>query len=131
MSRKPKDEYYRFFAVTDPRTHEKGYTEYKVTARGAEPKGSADRDQRGVRRGADRHSSTTSGPFTAVESREGKRNGSSMYFTGVTQQLSVNRCGRPQTPPDEFKLWLLTNNFPSVTDDFTVRVLRIIRQKNQ
>lgn len=33
MSRKPKDEYYRFFAVTDPRTHEKGYTEYKVTAR--------------------------------------------------------------------------------------------------
>lgn len=33
MSRKPKDEYYRFFSVTDPRTHEKGHTEYKVTAR--------------------------------------------------------------------------------------------------
>ncbi|XP_018546606.1 sorting nexin-15 [Lates calcarifer] len=33
MSRKPKEEYYRFFTVTDPRTHEKGYTEYKVTAR--------------------------------------------------------------------------------------------------
>lgn len=33
MSRKPKDEYYRFFTVTDPRTHEKGHTEYKVTAR--------------------------------------------------------------------------------------------------
>lgn len=33
MSRKPKEEYYRFFTVTDPRTHEKGHTEYKVTAR--------------------------------------------------------------------------------------------------
>lgn len=33
MSRKPKDEYYRFFTVSDPRTHEKGHTEYKVTAR--------------------------------------------------------------------------------------------------
>ncbi|CAJ1086389.1 sorting nexin-15 [Xyrichtys novacula] len=33
MSRKAKDEYYRFFSVTDTRTHEKGHTEYKVTAR--------------------------------------------------------------------------------------------------
>ncbi|KAM4611382.1 sorting nexin-15 [Polymixia lowei] len=33
MSRKPKEEYYRFFTVTDPRTHEKGHTEYQVTAR--------------------------------------------------------------------------------------------------
>lgn len=33
MSRKPKEEYYRFFTVSDPRTHEKGHTEYKVTAR--------------------------------------------------------------------------------------------------
>ncbi|XP_077598123.1 sorting nexin-15 isoform X2 [Stigmatopora nigra] len=33
MSRKAKEEYYRFFSVTDVRTHEKGYTEYKVTAR--------------------------------------------------------------------------------------------------
>lgn len=33
MSRKPKEEYYRFFNVSDPRTHEKGHTEYKVTAR--------------------------------------------------------------------------------------------------
>ncbi|XP_034712148.1 sorting nexin-15 [Etheostoma cragini] len=33
MSRKPKDEYYRFFTVTEPRTHEKGHTEYKVSAR--------------------------------------------------------------------------------------------------
>lgn len=33
MSRKVKEEYYRFFSVTDPRTHEKGHTEYKVTAR--------------------------------------------------------------------------------------------------
>lgn len=33
MSRKPKEEYYRFFSVTDPRNHEKGYTEYRVTAR--------------------------------------------------------------------------------------------------
>ncbi|XP_057201523.1 sorting nexin-15 [Triplophysa rosa] len=34
MSRKTKtEEYYRFFTVTDSRTHEKGHTEYKVTAR--------------------------------------------------------------------------------------------------
>lgn len=33
MSRKAKEEYYRFFTVTEPRTHEKGHTEYKVTAR--------------------------------------------------------------------------------------------------
>uniref|UniRef100_A0A3Q3WU35 Sorting nexin-15 n=1 Tax=Mola mola TaxID=94237 RepID=A0A3Q3WU35_MOLML len=33
MSRKPKEEYYRFFTVSEPRTHEKGHTEYKVTAR--------------------------------------------------------------------------------------------------
>lgn len=33
MSRKAKEEHYRFFAVTDPRAHEKGHTEYKVTAR--------------------------------------------------------------------------------------------------
>ncbi|KAM9426135.1 sorting nexin-15 [Pholidichthys leucotaenia] len=33
MSRKVKEEYYRFFTVTEPRTHEKGHTEYKVTAR--------------------------------------------------------------------------------------------------
>ena len=33
MSRKPKEEYHRFFTVSDPRTHEKGHTEYKVTAR--------------------------------------------------------------------------------------------------
>ncbi|XP_055053587.1 sorting nexin-15 [Misgurnus anguillicaudatus] len=34
MSRKTKtEEYHRFFTVTDPRTHEKGHTEYKVTAR--------------------------------------------------------------------------------------------------
>lgn len=33
MSRKAKEEYYRFFTVTDTRTHEKGHTEYKVTAR--------------------------------------------------------------------------------------------------
>ncbi|XP_035482605.2 sorting nexin-15 isoform X1 [Scophthalmus maximus] len=33
MSRQPKEEHYRFFAVTDPRAHEKGHTEYKVTAR--------------------------------------------------------------------------------------------------
>ncbi|KAM9837044.1 sorting nexin-15 [Aulostomus maculatus] len=33
MSRKAKEEYYRFFTVTDVRTHEKGHTEYKVTAR--------------------------------------------------------------------------------------------------
>ncbi|XP_076828767.1 sorting nexin-15 [Brachyhypopomus gauderio] len=34
MARKTKkEEYHRFFTVTDPRTHEKGHTEYKVTAR--------------------------------------------------------------------------------------------------
>ncbi|XP_004554405.1 sorting nexin-15 [Maylandia zebra] len=33
MSRKLKEDYYRFFSVADPRTHEKGHTEYKVTAR--------------------------------------------------------------------------------------------------
>ncbi|XP_068164220.1 sorting nexin-15 [Antennarius striatus] len=33
MSRKPKEEYHRFFSVTEPRSHEKGHTEYKVTAR--------------------------------------------------------------------------------------------------
>ncbi|XP_059363607.1 sorting nexin-15-like [Carassius carassius] len=34
MSRKTKkEEYHRFFTVTDPRTHEKGHTEYNVTAR--------------------------------------------------------------------------------------------------
>ncbi|XP_019951016.2 sorting nexin-15 [Paralichthys olivaceus] len=33
MSRKPKEEYHRFFSVTEPRTHEKGHTEYKVSAR--------------------------------------------------------------------------------------------------
>uniref|UniRef100_A0A1A7YCG8 Sorting nexin 15 n=2 Tax=Iconisemion striatum TaxID=60296 RepID=A0A1A7YCG8_9TELE len=33
MSRKVKEDYYRFFTVTDPRTHEKGHTEYKVSAR--------------------------------------------------------------------------------------------------
>lgn len=33
MSRKHKEEYHRFFTVTDPRTHEKGHTEYKITAR--------------------------------------------------------------------------------------------------
>ncbi|XP_030194039.1 sorting nexin-15 [Gadus morhua] len=33
MSRKVKEEYYRFFSVSDHRTHEKGHTEYKVTAR--------------------------------------------------------------------------------------------------
>ncbi|XP_030578549.1 sorting nexin-15 [Archocentrus centrarchus] len=33
MSRKPKEEHHRFFTVTDPRTHEKGHTEYRVTAR--------------------------------------------------------------------------------------------------
>ncbi|XP_060756720.1 sorting nexin-15 isoform X2 [Neoarius graeffei] len=34
MARKTKkEEYYRFFTVTEPRTHEKGHTEYKVTAR--------------------------------------------------------------------------------------------------
>ena len=33
MSRKVKEEYYRFFSDSDHRTHEKGHTEYKVTAR--------------------------------------------------------------------------------------------------
>ncbi|XP_037539927.1 sorting nexin-15 [Nematolebias whitei] len=33
MSRRVKEEYHRFFSVTDPRKHEKGHTEYKVTAR--------------------------------------------------------------------------------------------------
>ncbi|KAI5104245.1 sorting nexin-15, partial [Silurus meridionalis] len=34
MARKTrKEEYYRFFSVTEPRIHEKGHTEYKVTAR--------------------------------------------------------------------------------------------------
>lgn len=33
MSRKQKEEYHRFFTVSDSRTHEKGYTEYRITAR--------------------------------------------------------------------------------------------------
>ncbi|XP_062240265.1 sorting nexin-15 [Platichthys flesus] len=33
MSRKAKEEYHRFFSVTEPRPHEKGHTEYKVSAR--------------------------------------------------------------------------------------------------
>ncbi|XP_033839494.1 sorting nexin-15 [Periophthalmus magnuspinnatus] len=33
MSRKQKEEYYRFFTVSDTRTHEKSHTEYKITAR--------------------------------------------------------------------------------------------------
>nr|XP_056708799.1 sorting nexin-15 [Euleptes europaea] len=33
MSRRAKDEYQRHYAVTDTRTHPKGYTEYKVTAK--------------------------------------------------------------------------------------------------
>nr|XP_015807868.2 sorting nexin-15 [Nothobranchius furzeri] len=33
MSRKVSEDYYRFFTVTDPRTHEKGHTEYRVSAR--------------------------------------------------------------------------------------------------
>lgn len=33
MSRKSKDEHHRFFTVSESRTHEKGHTEYKVTAR--------------------------------------------------------------------------------------------------
>lgn len=33
MSRKQKEEFHRFFTVSDPRTHEKGYTEYRITAR--------------------------------------------------------------------------------------------------
>ncbi|CAL1589993.1 unnamed protein product [Knipowitschia caucasica] len=33
MSRKKKEEYHRFFTVSDSRTHEKGHTEYKITAR--------------------------------------------------------------------------------------------------
>ncbi|KAK6477707.1 sorting nexin-15 [Huso huso] len=33
MSRKLKEDYHRFYTVTDHRTHEKGFTEYKVCAR--------------------------------------------------------------------------------------------------
>lgn len=33
MSRRVREEYSRFYTVTDHRTHEKGYTEYKVTAK--------------------------------------------------------------------------------------------------
>lgn len=33
MSRKQKEEFYRFFNVSDSRTHDKGHTEYKITAR--------------------------------------------------------------------------------------------------
>ncbi|KAL8183922.1 UNVERIFIED_CONTAM: hypothetical protein K2H54_004258 [Gekko kuhli] len=33
MSRRAKDEYHRHYTVTDTRTHPKGYTEYKVTAK--------------------------------------------------------------------------------------------------
>ncbi|XP_066575092.1 sorting nexin-15 [Amia ocellicauda] len=33
MSRKAKEEYHRFYSVTEHRTHDKGHTEYKVTAR--------------------------------------------------------------------------------------------------
>ncbi|XP_007518799.1 sorting nexin-15 [Erinaceus europaeus] len=32
MSRQPKDDFLRHYTVSDPRTHPKGYTEYKVTA---------------------------------------------------------------------------------------------------
>ncbi|XP_049748384.1 sorting nexin-15 isoform X1 [Elephas maximus indicus] len=32
MSRQPKDDFVRHYTVSDPRTHPKGYTEYKVTA---------------------------------------------------------------------------------------------------
>lgn len=32
MSRKAKDDFLRHYTVSDPRTHPKGYTEYKVTA---------------------------------------------------------------------------------------------------
>ncbi|XP_072309527.1 sorting nexin-15 [Eucyclogobius newberryi] len=33
MSRKQKEEYYRFFSVTDSRAHVKGHTEYRISAR--------------------------------------------------------------------------------------------------
>lgn len=33
MSRRQKEEYHRFFTVTDSRSHEKGHTEYRITAR--------------------------------------------------------------------------------------------------
>ncbi|XP_062821440.1 sorting nexin-15 isoform X2 [Anolis carolinensis] len=33
MSRRAKEEYQRFYTVTEPRTHPKGHTEYKVTAK--------------------------------------------------------------------------------------------------
>lgn len=32
MSRAVKDDFLRHYTVSDPRTHPKGYTEYKVTA---------------------------------------------------------------------------------------------------
>lgn len=32
MSRPVKDDFLRHYTVSDPRTHPKGYTEYKVTA---------------------------------------------------------------------------------------------------
>lgn len=32
MSRRAKDDFLRHYTVSDPRTHPKGYTEYKVTA---------------------------------------------------------------------------------------------------
>lgn len=32
MSRQAKDDFLRHYTVSDPRTHSKGYTEYKVTA---------------------------------------------------------------------------------------------------
>lgn len=32
MSRQAKDDFLRHYTVSDPRTHPKGYTEYKVTA---------------------------------------------------------------------------------------------------
>ncbi|GAB1302088.1 Sorting nexin-15 [Apodemus speciosus] len=34
MSRQAKDDFLRHYTVSDPRTHPKGYTEYKVTAQG-------------------------------------------------------------------------------------------------
>uniref|UniRef100_A0A803SPP7 PX domain-containing protein n=1 Tax=Anolis carolinensis TaxID=28377 RepID=A0A803SPP7_ANOCA len=33
MSRRAKEEYQRFYTVTEPRAHPKGHTEYKVTAK--------------------------------------------------------------------------------------------------
>uniref|UniRef100_A0A8C6VIF0 Sorting nexin 15 n=1 Tax=Naja naja TaxID=35670 RepID=A0A8C6VIF0_NAJNA len=33
MSRRAKEEFQRSYAVSDPRSHPKGYTEYKVTAK--------------------------------------------------------------------------------------------------